>query len=177
MPYCATADIAEEGTRKEVNINDPRGCRTNLTLSVLCEHSIVVGTCSALGILHNMGCKSNHFTHVLIDEAGQATEPEIMIALSLVKASSTQVILAGDPKQLGPVNLSRLAGYFGLDVSFLSRIKNLYPYLQDKDGFKRGYDPRVITKLRVNYRSLPELIGLANYLFYENELEYHVNNF
>ncbi|XP_058797499.1 probable RNA helicase armi [Phymastichus coffea] len=170
IPYCATADIAAEGTRPDVNIRDARGYQKNVTLSVLCRSRIIVGTCSAVGILHNMGCKPGHFTHVVIDEAGQATEPELMIPLVLIHTSSTQVILAGDPKQLGPVNQSKYAGYFGLNDSFLVRLLQQFPYQRDPVGFETGYDPRLVTKLLMNYRSLPDLLELPNKLFYENEL-------
>ncbi|OXU24496.1 hypothetical protein TSAR_010596 [Trichomalopsis sarcophagae] len=170
IPYCVTADIASEGSRGDVNHIDPRGCKTNVTLSVLCQHRMIIGTCSALGILYNMGCKSDHFTHVIIDEAGQACEPEIMIPLSLAHSSTTQVILAGDPKQLGPVNQSRLAGYYGLNDSFLVRLLQQFPYQRDPEGFEFGYDPRLVTKLLINYRSLPDLLDLPNKLFYEAEL-------
>lgn len=46
------------------------------------RHRITVGTCSALGQLHYMGFPPNHFTHILVDEAGQAMEPEILIPIS-----------------------------------------------------------------------------------------------
>lgn len=153
-----------------MNNLDPRGCKTNVTLTILCQHRMIIGTCSALGILYNMGCKPGHFTHVIVDEAGQACEPEIMIPLSLAHSSTTQVILAGDPKQLGPVNQSRLAGYYGLNDSFLVRLLQQFPYQRDPEGFEFGYDPRLVTKLLINYRSLPDLLDLPNKLFYEAEL-------
>lgn len=42
---------------------------------------VTIGTCTALGVLYNMGFPKGHFTHILIDEAGQATEPEVLIPL------------------------------------------------------------------------------------------------
>ncbi|XP_014214537.1 probable RNA helicase armi [Copidosoma floridanum] len=170
LPFCVTADIAEEGTRTDINRADPRGCQTQVTLKTLCRHRIIIGTCSALGILYNMGCKPGHFTHLFVDEAGQASEPEIMIPLTLAHKDVTQVILAGDPKQLGPITQSRLAGYFGLNDSFLVRLLQQFPYQKDLEGFETGYDPRLITKLLMNYRSLPDLLDLPNKLFYDAEL-------
>ena len=56
----------------------------------------------------------DHFTHIFIDEAGHATEPETVIPLSgLIGDQVTQVVLAGDPKQLGPVIRSPLASKLG----------------------------------------------------------------
>ena len=51
----------------------------------------------------------DHFTHVFIDEASQATEPESLVAIAgLMYVNSSmdrgkQVVLAGDPQQLGPI--------------------------------------------------------------------------
>lgn len=171
LPYCVTADISHEGSRADVNLSDPRGCKLSVTLSHIQHHRIIVGTCAALGILHNMGCPAGHFTHVVVDEAGQASEPEIMIPLSLAhSASNTQIVLAGDPKQLGPINQSRYASYFGLSDSFLVRLLQQFPYQRDPQGYETGYDPRLVTKLLMNYRSLPDLLALPNKLFYEAEL-------
>ena len=124
-----------------------------------------------------MGFPKDHFTHVLIDEAGQATEPEIMIPLSLVNLKTGQIVLAGDPQQLGPITLSRLAGYFGLGESYLTRLLQQFPYQKDPQGFTQGYDPRLVTKLLYNYRSLPELLELPNRLFYDSELQAQVIKF
>ena len=41
------------------------------------------------------------FTHVIIDEAGQALEPQAYVALANA-APDARVLLCGDPKQLGP---------------------------------------------------------------------------
>ena len=51
----------------------------------------------------------SHFTHVFIDESGQAQEPAALVPIAgiLGRANKSraggQVILAGDPLQLGPV--------------------------------------------------------------------------
>lgn len=59
-----------------------------------------------------------HFTHVFIDEAGHATEPETVIPLAnlldIDMANGGQLVLAGDPKQLGPVIRSSKASLGGL---------------------------------------------------------------
>ena len=60
----------------------------------------------------------DHFTHIFIDEAGHAVEPEAIISLaSLLDPNNKkggQLVLAGDPKQLGPVLRSPVAIEYGL---------------------------------------------------------------
>lgn len=51
------------------------------------------------------------FDFLLIDEAGQSTEPDILIPIA--SAPGAQIILAGDPKQLGPVVKSPYGLHFG----------------------------------------------------------------
>lgn len=170
LPYCATAELAEEGTADRF-YHDKNGIKMNCPMSVLGRHRITIGTCNILGILHNMGFPRGHFSHILVDEAGQATEPEIMIPLNFIHSDYGQVVLAGDPMQLGPIVQSQLGSFFGLGVSFLSRLLQQFPYQRDPDGFETCYDPRLVTKLVMNYRSLPEILHLPNMLFYESELQ------
>ena len=60
-----------------------------------------------------MGVPIDHFTHIFLDECGQAVEPEALIPLAgLIDPENKfggQVVLAGDPKQLGPVLQSPIA--------------------------------------------------------------------
>lgn len=58
----------------------------------------------------NLG--GSYFSYIFIDEAGQAMEPETMIPFGLVNFNErvrTQIVLSGDPKQLGPVIKSKIA--------------------------------------------------------------------
>lgn len=114
IPYCATADIAREGTNPNGFNVDSNGltlgnytsyyvaCFTFLfnfagcNSSVIGRHRITVGTCVSLGILYNMGFSKGHFTHIIVDEAGQATEPEISIPFALLDVLAGQIILAGN---------------------------------------------------------------------------------
>ncbi|XP_043284059.1 probable RNA helicase armi [Venturia canescens] len=170
LPYCATGNLAAEWSVKSKTDYEQNMPKLNCTMSVLGRHRITVGTCIALGLLYNMGFPRGHFTHILVDEAGQATEPEIMVPLNFVHSSHGQIVLAGDPMQLGPVVNSKLASHFGLGESFLSRLLHQFPYQRDNQGFEHGYDPRLVTKLVYNYRSLPEILELPNSLFYDSEL-------
>jgi helicase MOV-10 len=80
-------------------------------------------------------------------------------------------VLAGDPKQLGPIVHSPLSSKYGLSISLLERLIQLPVYRQDRDSFPNsGYNPRVLTKLLNNYRAHPALLHLPNKLFYGGEL-------
>ncbi|XP_067446394.1 RNA helicase Mov10l1 [Thunnus thynnus] len=129
-------------------------------------HRIVVSTCSSAGMFYNIGLQVGHFTHLFLDEAGQATEPECLIPISLVSERDGQIVLAGDPCQLGPIVKSKLASAFGLGVSLLERLM-ANPLYSRQDW---GYNPKLVTKLIYNYRSHEALITLPSKLFYQGEL-------
>ncbi|XP_054912271.1 RNA helicase Mov10l1 [Poeciliopsis prolifica] len=129
-------------------------------------HRIVVSTCSSAGMFHNIGIPEGHFTHVFLDEAGQATEPESLIPISLISERDGQIVLAGDPCQLGPIVKSNLAMAFGLGMSLLERLMS-NPLYTKQDW---GYNPKLVTKLIYNYRSHEVLLTLPSKLFYLGEL-------
>lgn len=56
---------------------------------------------------------NHHFTHVFIDEAGHSLQPECLVPLAGMFSTETpgggQLVLAGDPQQLGPVLRSPVA--------------------------------------------------------------------
>lgn len=82
-----------------------------------------------------------------------------------------QVIFAGDPKQLQPVVKSKIARENGLGQSMLVRfIDEFKMYKRDIQSFPKenGFNPKVITYLVRNYRSLPEIVKVFSSLFYEN---------
>ncbi|GLG97996.1 Probable RNA helicase armi [Gryllus bimaculatus] len=156
----------EEGTVPEILLPYSTACDLNSTkvgethpvtyklkkssnASVLGRHRITVGTCIALGQLYSMGFPRG-FLH---KDWGQA-------------------ILAGDPLQLGPVVNSRVCSEFGLGYSYLARILNSHPYQRDTSAFSQfyGYNPKLVTKLVMNYRSLPEILNLPSTLFYDSQL-------
>ncbi len=94
-------------------------------LETLASYRVIVTTCISAGIPHALGVKSGHFSHVFVDEAGQATEPMAMIAIKTVANKKTNVVLAGDSKQLNPIVHSQLARGLGLGRSYLERLMTL----------------------------------------------------
>lgn len=80
-----------------------------------------------------------------------------------------QIVLAGDPMQLGPVIKSRLATAYGLNVSLLERLMGRSLYLRDEHAFDAfgSYNPllvshlgsRVIVKLlKFSVEQVPEVL-------------------
>lgn len=138
---------------------------------ILMEYKIIVTTMVTAGRLVSGGIPVGHFTHVFLDEAGQAVEPECVIAIAgLLSAKTGQLVLAGDPKQLGPILRSPLAQQHGLGLSLLERLMRHNP-LYEKSTDSGHFDTRFVTKLLRNYRSHDAILKIPNELFYENELQ------
>lgn len=174
-PFCATLDTAREDASSKPRHMVMDGFNLNCPTSFIGRHRVTIGTCYCIGTLALMGLPKGHFTHVIIDEAGQATEPEIMIPMTFVDKEDAQIILAGDPMQLGPVIISKYCLEFGMDESYLSRILKTFPYQKDYAAFKDGYDQRLITKLTDNYRSLKEVLTVPSEMFYDSALKADLN--
>ena len=132
---------------------------------------IIIATCISAGNIYKLALRTTHFTHVFVDEAGQAIEPEVILPIALSTGPGTQAVLAGDPYQLGPVIRNPHCELLGLQISFLERLMDLDIY-DRKEQFADNnfYDPILLTKLLRNYRSHPDLLVVPSHLFYENEL-------
>ena len=83
-----------------------------------------------------------------------------------------QIVLAGDPMQLGPVLRSKMAAELGLQQSLLERLIKLPLYERNETKYADHgcYDPLLVTKLVENYRSHPAIIAPYSALFYHSEL-------
>jgi RNA helicase armi len=165
--YCATVSISSSKKWPEAGSESP--IQKNLTKEDLQNYRIIIGTLSVFGNLMQMSFPEDHFSHVIIDEAGQSTEAETLIPISLVAQHKGQVILAGDPLQLGPISNSRYVKSLNLNFSMMERLVETNKcYWKNSNG---DYDPRFVTKLRINYRSIPSILKVYNDLFYKGELE------
>ncbi|EDV96181.1 probable RNA helicase armi [Drosophila grimshawi] len=172
MNYCATIEIGILDDSHDSIIVTDSGLKLRCPANFLGKHRVTISTCSTLGNFIQMDFPSGHFTHLLIDEAGQCTEPETMVPIALVAQKRSQVILAGDPMQLQAIVSSRHAVEFGLPLSFLERLLQTAPYRRDLQRFpdSSGYNPDVLTKLLYNYRAIPSIMSVYSRLFYDNEL-------
>lgn len=131
-------------------------------LQNLMRYKIIISTYMSASLLYAEGIRQGHFSHIFLDEAGQAYEPETMIPISLLCRRGTVIVLAGDPMQLGPVIHSREAETFGLGMSYLARLFDCEFYNDDNENY--------VTKLVQNYRCHPEILYLPSQLFYKGEL-------
>ncbi|OBZ77615.1 putative helicase mov-10-B.1 [Grifola frondosa] len=123
----------------------------------LSKFKVIVSTCVSASFAHGIGLPNGHFTHIFVDEAGQATEPEVMTAIKPMAGAKTQVVLSGDPKQLGPVIRSVVARELGFGKSYLERLMEL-PLYNEKGLVK-------------NFRSHKAILNFPNERFYNNELQ------
>eukprot|EP01065_Artemidia_motanka_P018234 TRINITY_DN21556_c0_g1_i3.p1 TRINITY_DN21556_c0_g1~~TRINITY_DN21556_c0_g1_i3.p1 ORF type:complete len:1065 (+),score=256.13 TRINITY_DN21556_c0_g1_i3:132-3326(+) len=130
---------------------------------VLERLSIVVATCSAAGCLREAGA-TELFSHVLVDEAGQATEPETLIPLTLGVPGAVSVI-AGDYLQLGPSLRSLSASDRTLpnplNQSMLERLHHAHTSGTASGG---------CCVLLQQYRAHSALLATSNKLFYHGRL-------
>jgi len=128
---------------------------------------IVAVTIASGGKLPNEGM-SGHFSHIFMDEAGHAIEPLALSCFADTIKKDPVIVLAGDPKQLGPIIRSQIAKDFGLEKSLLERLCGCDPYQRRSNG---SYDGNVMTKLVRNYRSHEAILKLPNERFYDGDLK------
>ena len=121
----------------------------------LAEFDVVVSTCAGAGLLQTaavveMGREGWNaererpgsafsFSHIFIDEASQAMEPESLVAIAL-GGESTCVVMAGDHKQLGVSVRSLAAGQ--LELSMMERLISLPHYSAQLVDQSRGTGTR-----------------------------------
>lgn len=171
------------------------------------EYRVIVCTCSSSGYLYrslsslpptsaptpqrereilihfffgSAGLK-NHFSHVFIDESGEALEPEALVPLQSASPTAT-VIFSGDPKQLGPIVRSPLALKYGLNRSVLERLVDGFDeYLAEEEerranggeegiSFFCGKKGALVIQLRESYRAHQAILDSYSRLFYFGRL-------
>ncbi|XP_033925659.1 helicase MOV-10 [Melopsittacus undulatus] len=158
------------------NWDDGQSCYVYPNKEHLRHYRILITTLVTAGRLVSANFPPGYFSHVFIDECGQAVEPESVVAIAgLLTAmdedtnpNGGQLVLAGDPQQLGPVLTSPLAIEHGLGTSLLERLMLHNPLYEKSSG---GYNPQFVTKLLWNYRSHEAILKIPNELFYDSELK------
>ena len=130
----------------------------------LMEAELIICTLMVTGTMYTMGLAKGWFSHIAIDEAGQATEAEILVPLLFLDGKSvggTCVTLAGDHKQLGPVLRSMPSKMLGFGISLLERL------MQSCSSSS--------VQLLDSYRAHPSIMAVYNELTYNNTLRAKAN--
>ncbi|KAL1402793.1 hypothetical protein pipiens_000945, partial [Culex pipiens pipiens] len=133
---------------------------------------IVVSTVTNCGRLAQAHVIPTFFDYIFIDECGSAKEISALVPIAGVGTEGSKihasVILAGDPKQLGPVVRFEFLKKTVHNTSLLERLMAQGIYKRDPNTGE--FNSLVITKLLDNYRSHKSLIHFSNEWFYEGEL-------
>ncbi|KAG8779439.1 hypothetical protein FRC12_024270 [Ceratobasidium sp. 428] len=148
----------------ELDFNRRKQSKQN-AIKPLKDYRIVVATCVSSSVPYQLGIPRGHFNWIFVDEAGQACEPEVMIAVKTLAGPDTNIVLSGDPRQLGPIIRSPIALQMGLGLSYLERLMNLPMY---NPATMKG---RTVVKLTKNWRNHNAILRYPNERFYTNELE------
>ena len=147
------ANAREANAEARRLMDDARALERKALGTVLDGASVV---CATLAALEGSVLASRRWDVALLDEATQATEPLALIAF--LKANV--VILAGDPRQLGPTVLSMEAAKAGLGKSLFERL------LEE-------YGDEVKQLLKEQYRMHEDLMRFPSHEFYAGQLRAH----
>jgi helicase MOV-10 len=132
--------------------------------------SVVISTLISSSRLAQSDIGEGHFDYIFVDEISCATEPEALVPIIGLGAASrtltSNIILLGDHKQLGPVLASEeFSKPLGLGVSLMERMMSCSTYLKSP-----AYDDRYVVQLLDNYRSHPAILKFSSDQFYEGTL-------
>lgn len=148
------------------NLKDNGGVNNNELLSF----RVILSTLINIGKISLKGLPKNKFDYIFIDECGSATESSALIPISSFitfrEEGRVQVVLSGDPKQLGPVVQCYLVKEIGLGRSLMDRLMATTFYIPGTSNFKSN----AYSKLLRNFRSHENILRVPNDLFYEGEL-------
>nr|CAH7747412.1 unnamed protein product [Callosobruchus chinensis] len=165
-----------ETLSKIINV-DPDGTFYMPSMQQLLGYRVLMTTLVTAARLVNGGAPKDHFTHVFIDEASYANESQTLIPIAGILSHDDRnghirgnVILAGDPRQLGALVHSQFAKHCGYGKSMLERLLDTCEPYARRESFPNNYDQRYVTKLVKNYRSHRKILTVPNRLFYHNEL-------
>lgn len=124
---------------------------------ILSQADVVISTCVGCG---RKELRERNFSFVVVDEATQATEPDVLIPLSLTIADGTksQLVLVGDHHQLPPTTLDRkqtTSLEIGLETSLFLRL------------WQSGIQCQM---LNIQYRMHPDIASFPANQFYFRRL-------
>jgi len=136
------------------------GASLDLEKHLLRSTPIIAGTC--IGFIGNRTAAELQYQWVIVDEAGRATPPELLVPLS----RGQRFVLVGDHRQLPPIVDDEVARRVGEELGM------------PKEEFSRSLfeelfedaEPGARLRLDRQYRMHPEIGSLVSGVFYEGEL-------
>ncbi|CAG8520364.1 16831_t:CDS:2 [Acaulospora colombiana] len=141
-----------ESTSSDQSEKRDKNIRTNKDKD-LADADIICATLAGSG--HDrLSAFAQEFETIIIDEAAQAIELSSIIPL---KFNANRCILVGDPNQLPPTVLSRVATRYFYEQSLFNRLQKCAP--------------KSIHMLKTQYRMHPEISRFPSLLFYNSELK------
>lgn len=180
------------GTVAEISELTHVNC-SNKSLSQFYQYSV-----TAMHSSPSMPDSKPHFTHLFLDEAGQATEPQYeccnvyncpytdtirsICAIQVLNPElypKISIVLAGDHRQLGPQIVSEEARIGGLDNSLFERLIELPCYSDhplSRKNIRRDPRPKLpypytpFANLYRNYRSHESILMVPSQLSYDSSL-------
>jgi len=131
----------------------PRELREQLQGSLLGTAQLVFATANSAARLRPSARSNEPFGAVVVDEAGQATEPSLLVPLEL--ARSDRCVLVGDDRQLPPTVFMQRAEEALLSRTLFERLRLC------------GHLPEL---LDLQYRMAPEISAWPRHYFYGGAL-------
>eukprot|EP00760_Papus_ankaliazontas_P013872 PhM_4_TR15913/c3_g1_i1/m.3423/K18422/MOV10; helicase MOV-10 len=144
---------------KEVLDCSPEGLAFPMKAADVTSSRIIVATLSQCARLFGLKLPPGHFSDIVVDEAGQASVPELMQALTFADPSKTRLCLSGDHKQLGPI----------VRCAASKQRSNLYVSALEQYATDTSSNHGIVVQLTKNYRSHPDIVHVVNQ-FYDNKL-------
>ena len=132
-------EIARVGVSNKVNPKLSASKKVSVNNQIPTDNLVL----TTLGSSHQL---IGNFDLLIVDEAAQAVEPELMA--TIIKTRSKKVLLIGDDHQLPPTCVSIEAAQAGLSLSLFGRLKKQLP--------------DVVVLLRHQYRMHPEIFAFVN---------------
>lgn len=128
-----------------------------------CIEDVTIVGATCLGITNLSSKIDLEFDWVIVDEAGRATPPEILVPIGLGK----KIVLVGDHKQLPPVVDEKLAKdqLDDINVTKEDLEESLFAYLEEK------LDNSCKSILNQQYRMNPVIGQLISHIFYDDFLQ------
>lgn len=201
--FYATSNQVSKAKPQVLDVSNFNGTTvTYPPLDTLYKYRVVICTVESAGFLTRARIDKDwnglNFKYIIIDDSASMHETMTFIPIAgsvffgfffremfsyeidLVSGLCTskkkihaKVILAGDPKQLGPYTRSRVRIEMGYNKSWLAHLCRTKLYSCNDESGK--FNDSFITYLNKNYRSHPQILHIPNELFYENVMESTAN--